>query len=406
MKKNILTVSCAFLLLFQGSHIEARQPYHATVAVDAESATVSAPNLLDLTRDLRETTLELLLPLYTPTSPLAIGINLRGIDTIASFAANSTSLVVTIPQAGTTEVFAGATRDESLRLFKEFIRDGGRKHKLLKAYAKYSPIDPIAGNPNSLLAQMAEADYLVGALSPLQGCSCCWSAQPIVHQFQVGTYVERAFSRGFDTTSVTLPLRYSYSPDLNWAFVIDAPLTYNRNGGASSLFSSLGLGLRVPLTFDWSLTPLFRFGAGGSLDLCTAGSFVSTGITSVYNYPIDDYVITLTNYVGYITSTNLWLSGINFNYRLHEYVFKNGLSVTTCEGITFCNRPFNLKLAFEDTYFTGHRLYIKHYDEISLSIITFCINPYLDYDCASLGFGYQFGDKRFRGFQLNLAYQF
>jgi len=404
--KKLSKLICASIVFLQGTCLQAYQPYHAIIADGAVSATVSAPNLNDLSSDLKTTGLELLIPTYTPTSAVAIGFDLRGVKALTFFAADSTTLVVHIPQTGTTETFLGATRDESIQLFKEFLRDGGDKTHLLRAYAKYSPIDPIAGNPNSLMSQMAQADYLMGRLTPLSGCDCSWSAQPIVHQFQAGVHAGRAFSKSYDTTIVTLPLRYSYSPNHDWALVLDAPFTYNRNGGASSFFGSLGFGLRVPVTHEWSLTPTVRAGAGGSLDLCTAGTFVSTGLLSEYQYKISKYVLSMTNYAGYFTSTNFWLSGVNFNYHLHDWVLKNGLTFTSCEGYEIFCRPLNFSVSVIDSYFPGHRLYIKHYDEVNVSLFTTGINPRLDYDCLSFGFAYQFGDKDYKGYSLNLDYQF
>lgn len=386
--------------------LAAREPYRATVFVSGETASVDATNLVNLSRNLRSDAIESLIPIYTPTSPTAININLRGINVVTAFAAGSTTLNVFIPQAGITQSFDGGSRDNSVALFKEFIRDGGNSGRLLRGYARYSPIDPIAGNPNSLLAQMAQAEYLVGHLSPLAGCGCDWCAQPIVHQFQAGMRGGRAFSRGFDTTTFYLPLRYSYSPDLKAAFILDAPLTFNDNGGAYSIFSSLGVAFRYPITCNWSFTPTIRFGAGGSLDLCTAGSFISTGLTSVYNYPFKDTVISLTNYAGYYTSTNLWLGGVNFNYRLHTCIFKNGLSVTSCKPYTIGNYPLHFSASFVDSYFARERLYIKHYDEVEFSLITSGINPCIDYDCLIVGFAYQFGQKNYKGYFFNFTYQF
>lgn len=402
--KKFLPIIMTLLSL---TSLEAREPFHATVTVDTDSATVSAPNLVDLNRDLRSSNIQDLIPLYTPVSAVSLDINLRGLIANTSFAANSTNLIVNIPDAGITTSFDGGSRDQSLALFRQFIKDGGSAiPKLLKAYARYSPIDPIAGNPNSLMNQMAQADYLLGSLSPLSGCDSCWSAQPIVHQFQAGTLATRAFSKGYDTTSITVPLRYSYSPQGTWAFVLDAPFTYNRNGGASSIYSSLGLGLRMPVTDDWSVTPTFRMGSGGSLDLACSGTFISTGLISVYNLSVCDFVLSLTNYAGYITSTNFWLTGVNFNYHLQNYIFKNGLSITSCKGYSVCNRPIYLKVAFEDSYFAGKRLYIRHFDEVSVALITTHVLPHLDYDCLSLGFGYQFGEKSYKGYTLNIVYQF
>jgi len=392
------------VLFFCDAH--ARQPYHATVTVAADSTTVSAPNLVDLKRDLKTTALQQLLPVYTPTSPASLNFNIRGIIALAAFPANSTTLIVSIPQAGVTQTFTGATRDDSLTIFKDFIRDAGTNHQLLKAYARFSPIDPIAGNPNSLMAQMPQADYLLGHLSPLSGCDCCWSAQPIVRQVQIGTYVARAFSKGFDTTVVTLPLRYSFSPDLRWAFILDALVTYLRNGGASSVVSSLGVGLRVPIGENWSLTPVVRGGFGGTLDLCTSGTFVSTGATSVFNYKIFDCVFSLTNYAGFINSTNFWMTGVNFNYNLHSWVLKNGFSITSCDAFTLCQRPINFSVSFIDSYFTKNHLFIRHYDEVGVSLIANCLIPHLEYDCLTCGFAYQFGEKEYKAYQFNFVYQF
>lgn len=406
MKKNLSKITLSCVLIYQAVAVQAHQPYQATVTVGSTSAHVAEPNLRDLSSALRTTSLELLIPTYTPVTPVSIGIDLRGIDTLTSFAADSTVLVVEIPQAGIVETFSGATRDDSILLYKEFLRDGGTKHKLLRAYAKYSPIDPIAGNPNSLMAQMAQSDYLLGRLSPLSGCECGWSAQPILHQFQVGLNAGRAFSKEFDTSTVSPNIRYSYSPDSERALVIDAPFTYIRNGGASSLFGSLGFAFRLPVTHNWSLTSTVRAGFGGSLDLCTSGVFLSTGVMSTYQYEMFDCVLAMTNYAGYFTSTNLWLSGVNFNYNLHNYVFKNGLSLTTCKGFAVCERPVNMSVSIIDSYFTGQRLYMQHYDEIGVSLITTHVNPYIDYDCLSLGFSYQFGEQSYTGYVLNMAYQF
>lgn len=392
-----------FILLCQS--LFARQPFHAEVTVDGIHKLVSAPNLVDLNRALKTEHLQELFVIYTPISPVSFEINLRDLKALAAFGAGSTTLTLVIPNAGITETFTGGTRDESLTLFKAFIKEGRSLKRLLKAYARYSPIDPIAGNPSSLLAKMGQADYLLGELSPLSGCSC-FSAQAILHQFQAGLESGRAFSGHYDTTTVTLPLRYSYSPDRRWALILDAPFTYLRNGGASSVFGSLGTGLRVPLTDNWSITSIFRLGTGGSLDLCTSGSFVSLGATSVFNYKLGDFVLSMTNYGGYFSSTNLWLTGLNFNYHLHNGIIKNGFSLTTCEGFCLCGRTINYKISFEDTCVLGDRLYNRHFDAFDFAFITTGINPYLDYDLLSTGFSFQWGEKHYKAYTINFIYQF
>jgi hypothetical protein len=403
-KNRILTLLAVALM--QGDVLEGRQPYHGLLMVSNETATVSEPNLVNLNRALREQAIQQLIPIYTPTSAISLDLNIRGIIADAAFAANSTVLTLDFPQLGVSQVFDGGTRDASFALMKEYIRDGGVKGKILRGYYRYSPIDPIAGNPDSLLSQIGQADYSLGRLSPLSGCSCSWTAQPIVHQFQAGLYGGRSFVRGFDTTTVTLPLRYSYSPDYRWALILDAPFTYFRNGGASSVSASVGVGVRVPVLGEWSLTPILRLGTGGTLDLCTSGNFVSTGVTSEIHGKWGNWVISMTNYIGYAASANFWLTGINFDYHLQSFTYKNGVWINSCKGFTVCNRPFNVGISFVDTAFTKRHLFIRHYDEVGISLITTNVLPWPCYDCLNVGFAYRFGQKGYKGFNLDLTYQF
>ena len=154
------------------------------------------------------------------------------------------------------------------------------------------------------------------------------------------------------------------------------------------------------------MTPIFRMGTGGSLDLCTSGNFVSAGLVSEIHGKWGNWVLSMTNYGAYETSVNFWLSGINFNYRIQNFTIKNGVWLNTCEGFTFCKRPMNLGISFVDTIFTKKHLYIRHYDEVGLHLITTGILPCLEYDCATIGFTYRFGQKEYKGFNLNLTYQF
>lgn len=407
MTKNILfsfLIISTFLLM---ETLEARQPYRARATVGVDSVFVTDPNVNSLMKDLKTASLEQLLPIYTPTSAISIDINLRGIGVITAFAANSTTLTLDIPQIGISTSFTGTTRDDSVTLMKDFLKNAANDNpKFFKAFARYSPIDPIAGNPNSLMAAMAQGDYLFGNLSPLSGCDCCWSAQSIRHQFQVGLNVARGLTETFETTSINIPLRYSYSPDRKHAFIIDMPQTLNKYDGAYSLAGSLGFGFRIPITHQWSLTPTLRFGLGGSADLESGGTFFATGIVSNYNYAFCEYVLSVTNQATYFTSTPLHLGGINCDYHLHNFVFKNGIALTSCQGIEFCCRIFNCKLTFIDSAFVGDSLYMEHYDEIGVSLITYPMNRCIDYDCLSLGIAYQFGQKNYRGYNINAVYQF
>jgi len=411
MHKTIhkIILSCvAFGGLFcMNTSLEARNPYHADIVVGAESARFSESTILNLIEDLETISIQRRIAVYTSNSAASLFLNLRGLIGIASYAANSTALTISIPQAGISETFVGATREESNQLFDEFIKnDPHASLNLRKAHAKYTAIDPIAGNPNSLMSLMTQADYLLGRLSPLAGCDYCWTAQPIHNQFQAGIQTGWAFCDEFTTSVFTLPLRYTYSRDLNYAFIIDAPQTFLVNGRAVSYNGSLATGLRVPITHEWSLTTIFRGGLGLSGDLSTAGIFASAGMVSDLDFKFCDYVLTMDNYVGYIVSTPFHAGGVNFDYHLYNFVFKNGLTLTSCNGFTCCGAPMNFNLTFTDTAFTGSSLFIDHYDEVTFSLVTTRVNPYIGYDSVSIGGSYQFGHRNYKGYTLNFIYQF
>lgn len=406
LSHKIFFLTC--MIVFSLTHVHSREPYSAKITVDTSTAKEDATNILDLTQDLKSKNIKKLIPIYTPTSATSINLNLRGIKATATFPANSTTLVFTVPQLGITKTFTGNTRDQSVILFKDYLKDTvHEKHKgFLKAHARLTTIDPIAGNPNSLQAQMAQADFMIGRLSPFSGCSDCWEAQPVTHLFNGEFDFTRVFSHRFDSAAYDTLFRYSYSPERTWALILDAPVSLIYVGGAYAAAGSVGVGFRFPITHSWSLTPTLRFGSGGSVDLDTAGTFIAPGLTSVYNLRLFNFVLSLMNSVGYYASTNLWLGGINFNYRLHNTIFKNGLFLTSCQGMVFCGREINVSTWWIDSYFAGDKLFIRHYDEIGISFLTTHVLPCIDYDCLSLGTAYQFGNHGFHGYTINLAYQF
>ncbi|MCB1213066.1 MAG: hypothetical protein KDK40_02085 [Chlamydiia bacterium] len=395
------------LCLWIGEGLSAREPYRVQLLVGVESALVDAPNLVDLKRDLTTAAIQELIPIYTPTTLLNLNIDLRGLNLIGSFAANSTTLNVEFPNLGISASFTGSTRDESWALFRDYIRDAGARSKLLKAYARYSPIDIIAGNPNSLMALMADADYLLSGYEQLGEChTSCGRAHCGVSQYQVKAGFLRGFSQGYDTSSFSLPLRYSFSPNRKIDLLWDLPITYNRNGGASSLAASMGSGIRYHVNDRWNLTSLLRLGVGGSLDLCTSGGFLSGGVNSAYDYPTGFGRLSIVNYVGYTHSIDLWLTGINFNYHIHEWIFKNGLIFETPDTFSLFHRNFRLSLIFTDTLFTGDKLYIEHYDEVGVRVtMNSCLNG-RKRSCLAWGVNYQFGEKKYHGYSVNLLYQF
>ena len=67
------------------------------------------------------------------------------------------------------------------------------------------------------------------------------------------------------------------------AVLIDLPVNWVRSGESDSLSGSLGIGVRLPVTDWWSITPAVRAGVAGSVDLGAAAVVYSGSVTSDTN---------------------------------------------------------------------------------------------------------------------------
>lgn len=101
------------------------------------------------------------LPSYTDISAATGVIDYRGLPMNFSFTANSPFLTMTIPDLGVTEVFQGATRDESKDLLVAYLEGDGADtvDRIQQELARVSAVDPVAGNPGSLMGQLVDADF-------------------------------------------------------------------------------------------------------------------------------------------------------------------------------------------------------------------------------------------------------
>ncbi len=377
---------CALLPNLDGR----RAPFQAEITVGAASGQVNASNLVSLKKDLTTEGIQQVIATYTPVSPVQFAINLRGLDSIASFAAASTTLNFAIPSLGITNTFTGSTRDDSITLLKSYLTDTGSMSKILHAMAKVSPIDPIVGNPDSLLANMVNENYLAGEhASP---CSCLPNRIK-----SVGAEYGISWVKGFQNTIITLPLYYKNNRLIvPGSLVLSAPLTLIEVGGAYSLYGSLGGGYQCPITELWDLTLAGRLGFGGSLDLVSASGLALVSVTSDYRLASGcNWVLSLTNLVGWSSSLAIHGSGVDFNYGVQNWEFGNGLKLSLCQ--LFPQIFSEANLYFIDTSYIGDKLFIQHYDEIGVQFIV-----------GSFGLKNSFvwGEKGYSKYRVNLDYCF
>ncbi len=102
-------------------------------------------------------------------------LDLRGVSSRISFDANSARMNFRLPGSGIDISFEGGSRDESQAEFEDWLKGRGEQSSvskqpltsLLREFVANSPVDPVAGNPNSLESRMFQSDFRLGTEGPL-----------------------------------------------------------------------------------------------------------------------------------------------------------------------------------------------------------------------------------------------
>jgi hypothetical protein len=330
----------------------------------------------DLVNLLDNNGLRSIVPSYTNTSAASAVLSVRGLPATATYAANSTTLRFQVPSLNIDLSFTGATRDQSQDRFFEFLKGKGSGivSDLLKGLAAKTPLDPVAGNPNSLMAQMAGASFsqgLGGGAAPGSTTVAVDAKDGSQVRFGLGARFGRYNQGDFKSQTFTVPLSFSWQFPSGMAFLVDAPLTYAETEGSVSYAGSIGAGLRLPVTDTWALTPSVRAGGVGSLDLGSAAALYSASVTSAYSPTVSDqFSVTIGNMISYIRSVPLNVGDYNLDYNLTNYVFRNGLTVSQPLGLDLLGEPLTASVFIADTRFAGDALYVKSYQEVGIFFST------------------------------------
>jgi hypothetical protein len=373
----------------------------------------AAPTITDLIHTLQTANLQSLTSAYTDTSAASAVLNIRGVTALAAFDANSTTLHFSVPSAGVTQSFTGATRNDSEQQLLDFLlrNGGGMATRILQQMVASSPVDPVAGNPGSLQNSMAAADFSIGTGiglngvdAPAMGPGGTLLKQPNI--FALGGDVGFFNEGGYTSTVVTVPLRYTIPfADPRWALTLDLPITYVNTQGAASYFASFGAALRIPLLTNWYLTPSVRGGGAGSLDLGAAAVEYSGGLASRYDIYFRDLMITIGNGVDLVKTSVLSVGNVHVNYDLTNELWNNGVQVESSLPFTMFGDPTSVQAYLVDTYVSGSKVYISHYDEVGFTVGTRHAMNSQDWNSLRLGAGFGFGEH-FTAYKLGFTYKF
>ena len=404
----LLAVPCALLI---GASVPAKAQgvfdILLTLPDTGESGSSSFSTVEDLFNEF-ENDFAATLASYTDTSAATAAVNFRGVDFSASFPIEEAALTVRVPACGVDETFDGADRDASVDLFEDFLEanSGSLLTCLVQNAVANTGIDPVAGNPNSLMGRMAVADFDLGfdPGSDTIGTGGTDGSTPNLAQlgFQFGS-----FSTGdYDGQQYSIPLRYTFNLDGGYAVAIDAPVEILTVEGANAYGGSFGVGVRIPMTDDWVVTPTARIGGTGSIDLGAGAVLYSFGASSLYRFDVDGVAVDVGNMFGFYQTVGISAGDFQLDYDLTNYMSRQGVRVTGEMPFEFFGAAPTGQLSIIRTDFFGDDLFVDGYTEIAPSIRLSGEVGGVPLNLVNLGFTYTVGDSDFQEFRFGGSFRF
>jgi hypothetical protein len=345
------------------------------------------------------------LPAYTDRSIAEVEIDFRGVPFSAAFPTSGTPLRVRIPQCGFDETFVGATRDDSINLFEDFFEENN--DDLLTCVAQSavanSPVDPVAGNPNSLMGRMAAADFDMAFDSDAAPVAPDGSAPDVG---RVGLQFGHFSSGEYSGENYTIPLRYTVNMASGYGIIVDAPINILSVSGSQSYSGSFGVGVRIPVTENWTVTPTLRGGAVGSIDFASAAFVYSGGASSLVSFSLGVVDIDIGNMVQVYQTGAVSAGDYESDYDLTNYVSRHGAKVTGDLPFDLFGWTPNAHAGVIRTDFFGDELFIEGYTDLIAGVSIPGEIGGVPLDRFRLGLTYTIGDEDYNSIRLGGAFRF
>ncbi|WP_157670882.1 hypothetical protein [Chitinibacter sp. GC72] len=393
MKLDYLAIASTLVV---SSALSQAGVFDITTTMNGQISSDSYTSAEDAIHTLETSNLKSIYQNYTGTEAVNAQINFRGIPmTLAYPSANQTRLTLNIPSIGVNQTFTGVTRDQSEDMLVEYLKNNpDLLNVFIKESAKVSPVDPLAGNPNSLMSRSVAND----AALMWHGAQGVGSTDDKNH-FGVGISYNRFVSeqtgnaKEMKSDGFTLPLTYTRQfNEPNHELIVNIPLGYTTVEGAKAVDASVGLVYRHPIRSNWVLSAATAVRAAGSKDLAGAGWMLSGSLASSYEFGSDNWSLTLANMVGYYKVMKMKLDETEFNPGIRNIAYRNGLLFAMDSGWSIGDQPLSWEAFIIDTRYTGTKLFSNYQDEIGVTFGTKRSILAKDADLR-VGFSYLFGEN-------------
>ena len=319
-----MTRIVCFLVFLLPPLVFADDLFTVDITVDGEMDSFGFSDVESVFDQIHEDELEGAFPRYTEQSMASAAVDYRGLAMRFSFEGLTARLVFEVPALEIRETFAGENRDASLEMLEDYLADEGGDilNRIQAALIETSPVDPIAGNPSSLMGTMVAGQFRAGFED--QATEIAEPTASVSEQdydpdnlFTFGARFGRYTASGKASNVFTVPLGYSFRLKESGrglhAVDVSLPLTYAEIEGGIAASGNIGLSLLYAYNDRWSLSPAVGAGLTGSIDLGSAGGVGSLSLTSAYKIPGAGWSLSIGNMVGYYETLDIALGGYDFN---------------------------------------------------------------------------------------------
>ncbi|MFI4934936.1 MAG: hypothetical protein ACHP7N_09985 [Caulobacterales bacterium] len=327
---------------------------------------------------------------YTGTEALDATVKFLGLRFTASFAANDTTLHVSLPDLtkfgpnGYQLTGTGATREAAFQnlgvvakaLPAAQVQDV--EQSILAFWERTQTTDPLAGNPASVQGiavrnamDLTNDDSVLDSGSGSGGGGESASAKGAdAGSWMVGFAYGRSFQYGPDTNTIDANVQKSwrvFQGDRS-RLQLSIPVSYSDAYGTQQFQGGAALGLEVPMNANWSLEPQISWGVALSNKLQSMGHMIVASVTS--RYRIDGFsrgYFIIGNMVGYTTTLSTGAFGTDLNPGISNWVFRNGVAYELPLDMMVFGRGSSVRASYVYTNFTGSPLAVERFHEVAIS---------------------------------------